>query len=78
MILRGLAKLEQRRVDQQRAMNHELAGWVSFAYHAPKDMPKLKLSGDQNQKPQQPTEAGHDVIRGYFKSLERRAKQNGR
>jgi hypothetical protein len=54
-----------------RAANHELAGLISFAVHLPKKIPEYKPVGRRRGPIGKPTEAGHDIIKAYFKKLAR-------
>lgn len=63
--------MRQDQIEAQRALNWELAGLISFAFHNPKKMPTYRRIGEpQARVPQRPaTEADHAIIRAYFKRL---------
>ncbi|WP_444460001.1 hypothetical protein [Rhodobacter capsulatus] len=42
MILRGAAAQRRAEVETARALNHQLAGLVAFAFHDPQHLPEFR------------------------------------
>ena len=63
------AKREQREADFDRArwLNHEAAALTSFAYHAPKKMPKFKPTKAKDDKADEAV--AQELVRGHFIGL---------
>jgi len=45
-VLRADSERQIRAFDQQRALNHHLAGLTAYAYHSPKKMPRYKPTSE--------------------------------
>lgn len=70
MIVRAAsARREAERMaefERQRALNHQLAGLISFAFHSPKDMPEYEPLQKNERHDEAPTEADTAALRGFF------------
>jgi hypothetical protein len=68
-VLAGAAKRRLRDHDDARVRNHELAMWISHAFHDPKKMPKFDPTpdrgGDKGARPVV-NEADNARVRAWF------------
>ncbi|WP_444454881.1 hypothetical protein ACTTAI_05920 [Rhodobacter capsulatus] len=65
MILRGAATQRRAEVEAARALNHQLAGLVAFAFHDPQHLPEFRPDDTAAAAPPQGArEVDHERVRG--------------
>lgn len=72
---RGVLRREERLMETQRALNHEMAGLIFLAFHKPRHLPKYKPLKERGREvTRAATEADHTVIKAYFRKLASQGK----
>ena len=64
MILRGAAAQRRAEIEAARALNHQLAGLVAFAFHDPQNLPEFRPDDAAAAPPQGARELDHERVRG--------------
>lgn len=64
MIVKATSARRQRRFEEERLLNSELANLVAFAYHQPKQIPKYEPL--QQARREEPSEADDAYVRAFF------------
>ncbi|RVV99699.1 hypothetical protein EKE94_03185 [Mesobaculum littorinae] len=81
-ILDGYGRARRTRHEEARALNHDLAGLVAYAFHQPGDMPEYTplstpAASPAPEAPAMSTEAEIEQVRGFFMAMAMQGGEGG-